>query len=40
MQQQGDGTTSEARPLAEADRRWLEDALKSGMIDLGSERDL
>ena len=35
MQQQGDGTTSEARPLAEADRHWLEDALKSAMVDLG-----
>lgn len=33
MQHQ-DGT-SEPRPLSEADRRWLDDALKSAMVDLG-----
>lgn len=33
MQHQEDGT--EARPMAEADRQWLEDALKGAMIDLG-----
>lgn len=34
MQQQGDGTRPEPRPLLEEDRRWLEEALKSAMIDL------
>lgn len=27
--------TSTPRPLSEADRRWLDDALKSVMVDLG-----
>ena len=35
MQQQGEGHSGQARPMTEADRRWLEDALKSAMIDLG-----
>lgn len=28
-------STSAPRPLSEADRRWLDDALKSAMVDLG-----
>lgn len=34
MQQQGDGDAP-PRPMSEADRAWLENALKSAMIDLG-----
>lgn len=34
MRQQGDGTTA-PRPMAEADKEWLDTALKSAMIDLG-----
>ncbi len=34
MQQQGDGT-HEPRPVSETDRQWLDQALKSAMVDLG-----